>query len=69
MQAAQNAAAIKQANIGAGSAMNIEKLRQDREDERRRQQGLDQYPTGNQKPPGFKEGVKETLPIGIVTSR
>jgi hypothetical protein len=66
MQAAQNAAAIQQANIGAGSAMNIEKLRQDREDERRRQQGLDQYPTGSQKKPGFKEGVTSTLPSGVL---
>jgi hypothetical protein len=66
MQAAQNAAAIQQANIGASSAMNIEKLRQDREDERRRQQGLDQFPPGSPKKPGFKEGVTSTLPSGIL---
>lgn len=70
MQAAQNAAAIAQANIGAGSAMNIERLRQDREDERRRRELLNQFPSGNQpKPPGFKEGFKETAPIGVASAR
>ena len=67
MQAAQNAAAIHQANIGAGSAMNIERLRQDREDERRRRELLNQFPSGNQpKQPSFRDGVQSGLPSGIL---
>jgi hypothetical protein len=69
MQAAQNAAAIKQANIAASTSRANTAADIASREEMFRQQQLGQYPTGNQKPPGFKEGVKETLPIGISTSR
>lgn len=70
MQAAQNAAAIQQANIGAGSAMNIERLRQDREDQRRQRELLNQYPSGNQpNKPTAVDGFKETFPIGVASQR
>lgn len=67
MQAAQNAAAIQQANIGASSAMNIERLRQEQENERFRRQQMGNYPSGNQpKKPNFGDGVQSGLPGGIV---
>jgi hypothetical protein len=66
MQAAQNAAAIKQANIAASTSRANTAADIASREEMFRQQQLGQYPTGSQKKPGFKEGVTSTLPSGVL---
>jgi hypothetical protein len=67
MQAAQNAAAIKQANIAASTSRANTAADIASREEMFRQQQIGQYPTGEKpKKPNAADGFKQTLPSGVL---